>query len=62
MTRAMANVIVGTYDALVKVQGKDYADKHYLAKGTGRYKANLQLLRQAKRTIAQASAAKRERQ
>lgn len=51
MTKSTANVIVGTYEAMVKVQGKDYADKHYLAKGTARYKGNLRLLRQARRIV-----------
>ena len=56
MNRGTANCIVGTYEAMVKVNGKEYADKHYLAKGTKRYAMNLGLLKQARRIVKKGKA------
>lgn len=52
MKLGTANCIVGAYDAMVRVRGKEYADKHYLAKGTKRYEANLKVLQQARGAVA----------
>lgn len=58
MKLSTANIIVGTYKAMMRVNGKSYADKHYLAKGTKRYEANLKLLQEARRVRLAAVKAK----
>jgi len=51
MTREKAWLMVSQYKAIVRVSGQEYADKHYLAKGTSRFESNTKLLRQAQNIV-----------
>jgi hypothetical protein len=49
VTKEVASVIVKSYDAYASANGKEWADRHFLAFGTPRYDANLRLLEEARR-------------